>query len=127
VRHEVINETMNKKGKAYTLKAVQGGFNARFSATKKQRTLWPVCEEEGDTAMHHNGIKYRKLTPIECERLQTFQDGYTEGVSNTQRYKALGNSWTVDVIAHIFKPLLKEQLEQMDKAELINLYMEKVA
>ena len=48
-------------------------------------------------------LKYRKLTPIECERLQTFPDNYTEGVSNTQRYKALGNSWTVDVIAHIFK------------------------
>lgn len=44
----------------------------------------------------------RKLTPIECERLQTFDDNYTEGISNTQRYKALGNSWTVDVIAHIF-------------------------
>lgn len=48
----------------------------------------------------------RKLTPLECERLQAFPDGYTEGVSNTQRYKALGNSWTVDVIAHIFKQLL---------------------
>lgn len=49
-----------------------------------------------------DGVKYRKLTPIECERLQTFPDGWTEGVSNTQRYKALGNAWTVDVIAHIF-------------------------
>ena len=46
---------------------------------------------------------YRKLTPTECERLQTFPDGYTARVSNTQRYKALGNSWTVDVVAHIFK------------------------
>ncbi|HNF28540.1 MAG TPA: DNA (cytosine-5-)-methyltransferase [Leptospiraceae bacterium] len=43
----------------------------------------------------------RKLTPIECERLQTVPDNYTEGVSNTQRYKMLGNGWTVDVIAHI--------------------------
>lgn len=47
----------------------------------------------------------RKLTPLECERLQTFPDNYTEGVSNSQRYKALGNSWTVDVVAHIFKNL----------------------
>lgn len=46
---------------------------------------------------------YRKLTPLECERLQTFPDNYTEGVSNTQRYKMLGNSWTVDVITHILK------------------------
>lgn len=45
----------------------------------------------------------RKLTPIECERLQTFSDNYTKGVSNTQRYKMLGNSWTVDVIVHILK------------------------
>jgi site-specific DNA-cytosine methylase len=53
---------------------------------------------------------YRKLTPLECERLQTFPDGWTlvtdekgkQLVSNTQRYKGLGNAWTVDVIAHIF-------------------------
>ena len=48
---------------------------------------------------------YRSLTPIECERLQTLPDNYTEGVSNTQRYKMIGNGWTVDVIAHIFKHL----------------------
>ena len=45
---------------------------------------------------------FRKLTPLECERLQTVPDGYTEGVSNTQRYKMLGNGWTIDVIAHVF-------------------------
>jgi DNA (cytosine-5)-methyltransferase 3A len=43
----------------------------------------------------------RKLTPLECERLQTVPEGYTEGVSDTQKYKMLGNGWTVDVIAHI--------------------------
>jgi DNA-cytosine methyltransferase len=48
------------------------------------------------------GEKFRKLTPIECERLQTLPDDYTAGISNTQRYKAIGNGWTVDVIAHIF-------------------------
>lgn len=53
----------------------------------------------------YDGYICRKLTPIECERLQTFPDNWTEGVSDTQRYKALGNSWTVDVIAHIFKGL----------------------
>jgi DNA-cytosine methyltransferase len=51
-------------------------------------------------------LYYRKLTPIECERLQTVPDNYTEGVSNTQRYKMLGNGWTVDVIAHILKGLI---------------------
>jgi len=49
----------------------------------------------------------RMATPVECERLQTLPDNYTEGVSNTQRYKMLGNGWTVDVIAHIFKYILK--------------------
>lgn len=48
----------------------------------------------------------RRLTPTECERLQTVKDGYTAHVSDSQRYKMLGNGWTVDVIAHIFKYLL---------------------
>ncbi len=52
-------------------------------------------------------LHWRKLTPLECERLQTVPDNYTEGVSNTQRYKMLGNGWTVDVIAHILKSLRK--------------------
>jgi DNA-cytosine methyltransferase len=50
-----------------------------------------------------DNITWRKLTPVECERLQTVPDNYTNHVSNSQRYKMLGNGWTVDVIAHIFK------------------------
>jgi DNA-cytosine methyltransferase len=50
-------------------------------------------------------MSWRKLTPLECERLQTIPDNFTEGVSNTQRYKMLGNGWTCDVIAHILKGL----------------------
>ena len=46
--------------------------------------------------------KIRRLTPTECERLQTIKDNYTNHVSDSQRYKMLGNGWTVDVIAHIF-------------------------
>lgn len=54
----------------------------------------------------HNGVVYyRKLTPVECERLQTVPDNYTAHVSNTQRYKMLGNGWTVDVVAHIFNSI----------------------
>lgn len=49
----------------------------------------------------------RKLTPTECERLQTMPDGYTAGVSNAQRYKALGNGWTAEVIIHILQGTLK--------------------
>lgn len=49
--------------------------------------------------------KIRRLSILEYERLQTLPDGYTEGVSDAQRKKMIGNGWTVDVIAHIFKGL----------------------
>lgn len=60
-----------------------------------------------------DGIRWRKLTPLECERLQTFEDDYTKYgedgsiISNSQRYKCLGNSWTVDIICHIFKNMVR--------------------
>lgn len=50
----------------------------------------------------------RKLTPIECERLQGMKDNYTEGVSNTQRYKMVGNGFTIPVIEHIIKSFIKD-------------------
>lgn len=52
-----------------------------------------------------NTPRLRRLTPIECERLQTVPDNYTNHVSDSQRYKMLGNGWTIDVIAHIFSYL----------------------
>lgn len=64
------------------------------------------------TANMYKGVPYgvikelkRRLTPIECERLQSVPDNYTEGVSNTQRFKMLGNGWTIDVIAHILSEI----------------------
>lgn len=48
----------------------------------------------------------RKLTPVECERLQTLPDGYTRAVSDAQRYKGLGNGWTAEVIIHILNGAL---------------------
>ena len=51
---------------------------------------------------------YRKLSPTECERLQTAPDNYTEGVSNSQRYKMIGNGWTVAIIKHIFRGIKNE-------------------
>ena len=48
-------------------------------------------------------VYWRKLSPRECERLQTVPDDYTNSVSNTQRYKMLGNGWTIEVITHILK------------------------
>jgi DNA (cytosine-5)-methyltransferase 3A len=61
------------------------------------------CLDTGQTnAIEYNG-KIRRLTPIEYERLQTVKDNYTSIVSDTQRFRMLGNGWTVDVIAHILK------------------------
>lgn len=59
-----------------------------------------------DNVLAKGGAYWRKLTPIECERLQTVPDNYTAGVSNSQRYKMLGNGWTVDVITHILKGIV---------------------
>lgn len=70
---------------------------------EKTNTLTTV--QKDNYVVHSDDFSYRKLTPIECERLQTVPDNYTNHVSNTQRYKMLGNGWTVDVIAHIFKGL----------------------
>jgi DNA (cytosine-5)-methyltransferase 3A len=62
------------------------------------------CLDTGNTnAVEIVNSRIRRLTPIECERLQTVADNYTNHVSDSQRYKMLGNGWTVDVIAHIFK------------------------
>ena len=61
--------------------------------------------EECNTIGNENKDKWRKLLPIECERIQTVPDNYTEGVPDFWRYHMLGNGWTVDVIAHIFKGL----------------------
>jgi len=80
---------------------------------KSQTILSTIYKENAKSMVHRgkcglvvgDGVHVRKLTPTECERLQTVPDGYTDYVSNTQRYKMLGNGWTVDVIAHIFKGL----------------------
>ena len=71
----------------------------------KTPTLSSNSWEQNNFLVNPETLKWRKLTPLECERLQTVPEGYTAHVSNTQRYKMLGNGWTVDVVAHIFKNL----------------------
>lgn len=75
-----------------------GPITQRYAKGVETHGSNPFIYEESTT-------RFRKLTPIECERLQTVPDNYTNHVSNTQRYKMLGNGWTVDVIAHIFKSI----------------------
>ena len=66
------------------------------------------------TEPHHNTLRLydksriRRLTPIECERLQGFPDGWTDGQSNTQRYKQLGNAVSVPVIKEIMERIFNE-------------------
>ena len=99
----VLNKTATKTNKAYTLTASYGGAVAWNSVERKQRTMIPTHLSVQDNPNNYDGIFYRKLTPLECERLQTFPDNYTDCCSDSQRYKQLGNSWTVEVIAHILK------------------------
>lgn len=85
------------QGKSVTICGQGGGAGAKTG-------LYKIDLPDGDYII-------RKLTPIEAERLQTLPDNYTEGISNTQRYKCIGNGWTVNVIAHILKGLKKEVSE----------------
>lgn len=62
--------------------------------------------ESGSKNIALDGMQIRRLTPTECERLQGFPDGWTEGVSDTQRYKCLGNAVTVNVIEAVVSAML---------------------
>lgn len=73
-----------------------------FNPAFKCHTLTAVCGGNQQKKVYDNG-RARKLTPLEYERLQTLPDNYTAGVSDSARYKAIGNGWTVDVIAHILR------------------------
>lgn len=82
--HDILKRVNSPFAKCQTLTCVSGGHQ------QKKVLVDGRC---------------RKLTPLEYERLQTLPDGYTEGISDGARYTAIGNGWTVDVIAHIFKGL----------------------
>jgi site-specific DNA-cytosine methylase len=71
-------------------------------------TLTAAMGTGGNNVPLHSKNLADRVNPIELERLQTLPDNYTEGVSNTQRYKALGNGWTVDVIVHILQGLKQD-------------------
>lgn len=131
-----VDERMVMKGKAYCLTAsyshqtpTENGI--KNSIERKHRTMVKigyigegeqygqggqahrVYSTEGKTPTLSSGpalvkeeARIRKLTPIECERLQGLPDNYTEGVATTNRYKCLGNAFNVDVVAHILKGMV---------------------
>lgn len=88
------NRIYSVRGKSVCLNANGGGGGAKTG-------LYKVDLPDGDYII-------RKLTPVECARLQTMPDHWCDGISPTQQYKCLGNGWTCDVIAHILKQLPTE-------------------
>jgi len=83
--HDAIKRVYHSEGKSPTVTTMGGGHRE------------PKVFEEPKA--------WRKLTPLECERLQTVPDNYTNHVSNTQRFKMIGNGWTIDVIAFLLSDL----------------------
>ena len=88
-----------------------------FIKSKTRRGRLMIEKSNCLTASPYNYCKvtndwFRLLTPVECERLQTLPDDYTKGISNTQRYKCLGNGWTVDVVAHIMRHIPAFEVSQ---------------
>lgn len=95
----VLRESKNGKGKRiYSVKENSVTIFSKLNGFEAKTGVFNIDLPDGD---YH----IRTLTPIEAERLQTLPDNYTAGVANSNRYKAIGNSWTVDVIAHIFSNL----------------------
>jgi|TARA_R110002167_G_scaffold66350_2_gene187785 DNA-cytosine methyltransferase len=105
IEDKVCFPEATKKG--YVAAGIGQGIDIQYpnSQTRRGRLLKEKshCIQAGSVNQGIINEKYnwRKLTPIECERLQTVPDNYTEGVSNSQRYKMLGNGWTVKVIEHV--------------------------
>jgi len=127
--HDILKRVYSPDGKSPTINTMGGGNRepkiicgaygkgVACKDTKPKQML--ELRKDGES----NSVYWRKLLPLDCERLQTVPDGYTEfgmfhrkypdismsneikPVSNTQRYKMLGNGWTIDVIAHILEVL----------------------
>ena len=120
--HDQIKRVYSEDGKSSTLttcggghrepKVLAGAFRGRYEddGTIKQKLELrqggktnSLTTVQKDNVVTKDNVYWRKLTPVECERLQTVPDNYTNHVSNTQRYKMLGNGWTIETITHILK------------------------
>ena len=106
----------NPEHKSPTLTTNKGEW-IKIIQLPRGNNIWGIIADKTPTLSanlwQHNNLlqewyRVRRLTPIECERLQTLPDNYTEWVSNSQRYKMLGNGRTVDVIAHIFREMFHD-------------------
>lgn len=120
--HDILKRVYSPDGKSPTIntcgggnrepKVVCGAYRGRYNEDgsiiqrlelRKDNKTNTITTVQKDNVLTKDEVYWRKLTPIECERLQTVPDNYTNHVSNTQRYKMLGNGWTIEVIAHILQ------------------------
>ena len=109
-RHGVMINEATKKG--YAVAEEGDSINAAVPTSKTRRgRVGKKIAQTLDTGMQQHTLQksvIRRLTPTECERLQGFPDGWTEGISDTQRYKCLGNAVTTNVITEIINRLYKK-------------------
>jgi len=122
------NRVYDPNGVAVTQASQAGGRGAKtglYAISQKERRTKASLSNVANTLTSHfrgspdgdgrpavfDSQRIRRLTPTECERLQGFPDGWTEGLSDTQRYKTLGNAVTVNVVKEVFKKLLNQSNE----------------
>ena len=141
--HDILKRVYSEDGKSPTVNTCQGGnrepkvlagaYRARSIDKDGNRVSWKetkpkqmlelrkdsksnsVTSVQKDNVLTQNEVYWRKLTPLECERLQTVPDNYTNHVSNSQRFRMLGNGWTIETITHIFKNM--QTLEEGGKID----------
>ena len=127
--HDILKRVYSEDGKSPTVNTCQGGnrepkvlagaYRARSIDKDGNRVSWKetkpkqmlelrkdsksnsVTSVQKDNVLTQDEVYWRKLTPLECERLQTVPDNYTNHVSNSQRFRMLGNGWTIEVIKGI--------------------------
>jgi DNA-cytosine methyltransferase len=106
---EISRARLKYKSKVWKSGNRRGNMVFPDNVNKKSKCLCATIIMGARETIHvKDAVGIRKLTPVECERLQTVPDGYTDGVSDTQRYHMLGNGWTVDVIVYLLSFLPKQ-------------------
>ena len=99
-------------------KPVQMNYRSNVNSNMKERVqdrdeTWTLTSNSNDFTIT-DGDRVRKLTPIECERLQGFADNWTKGISDTQRYKCIGNAVTTKVVEYIVGHWNDDDLTQVE-------------
>ena len=108
VKQSKINRTLNKIKKILEIPKFIHNDNERQRRVYSINSKSPTILARADTTKILVDNKIRKLTPLECERLQTIPDNYTCISSDTQRYKMIGNAFTVSIIKHFLKSIDKD-------------------